>query len=1567
MSLLTSAIKTDLYRFFSIAFNAAPGVTYMNQLATAVESGMTVKQIVNVFTAKTEFTSTYPSFYTADQFANKLVETVVGTSATDAAKTSAKADIVAALNAGWSRGDVVYQIFNNLANKASTDATWGTTSTQMANKVAVAQYYTEDLLTDTTTLSTLRAVIANVTATTDVSTAAAKQAVIDVAVPVDAQSFTLTTSSDVKTLGAGADTFYGSLTTAGTTDTLTAGDNLNGAGGVDTLSISITGTGSTTSANPTLTNVEKVLVSNAMTVSAGAGTGTIDMSLADSSVTNVGTTASSTAGATTLFSNVGNIVAAEMRGLGNLTVNYVSSIATGTADAMTVTLNGVGASGANGTFDTNNKIEKLTLASSSSSTNYVTLGAGANDATGITVTGSSALTLDLGSTALAKSINASAATAAVTVTNIDNTNTTITGGSGNDSFTFNATMFDASTGTTAKDVVDGGAGTDTLVLNQGTGFADTIFGNVTNVETLTLSGTGAVTVSTVAKAAGITTVNMGAGSGSLTVGTGYSGNLTVGLSTGSDDTVAVSSTASGATLTVKGVVGAFSSADHLTGSAATGDVDTLSLTADNATGVFSAVTGFETITIAANTTSGSYGATLNNLSVASGKTLTIDASALTNTGAAVVIDGSTGAGGFSITGGAGSDTITLGSGGGTVNAGAGNDTIVGGAGNDVLNGGDGNDSITAGAGNDSINGGAGNDTIVFASTGQLSSGDTIDGGDGTGDTIVLANNDTITSSMFTNVTNVEKLQFVGSATLTGNIPFTTFDLSNATGQTLVLGTGYTSATTVTLGDAKVTSTGATHTVVATADSVTSQGSAALTINASVAALVDSMGQSSGSGSSGYDAAATIAGGSGTDTLNLTASFDGKAANTYASSSGGTLVLGTGTNITGLNVITIVDGGDGTGAGNDVYLTLNAGALGAIKVDASALDDGTGTTNEQLVFDGSLATGNLTIIGGAATDSITGGSGFDNIDGGAGNDVITMGNFFNFNDTITGGDGTADKLVIEQGAGGLGDLAFLNVTSIEKLGVGTGAGTVTLDTRAQAAGITSVVFDAATTGAVAVTAQGFTNAVTFDATAITAGTGTLKLTGGTANDVFAFAATGLTTDESLIGGAGTDTIRLDNGATAAGTGAGVPVVAVLGTGITGVESILVNDLGTGTTGTVSITLDTNFGNTGESTVSVDASSLDASETLTFINNSTGYTSGSSTVYPTVNVTGGVANDTITGGKGADTISGGSGADSITGGVGADSLTGGAGNDVFVYATGDSTSVVTDTITDFTLGSDTIKAQFVLSGNGATGSYGTYVGSTASNADGLSLLSGKVGEYFYNTTNSQLVMDTDGNGLIQSTDTIITLTSSTGLSNAAVLLDITGSTGADNITGSAAADLISGGSGADTISGGSGADSITGGAGADSLTGGAGADSFVYAAVADSAASIAANTTVSFDVITDFTSASDKINLAAINATLAGGTAATSITVTTLTTGVSSLNSTSIATFADLKTAADSLLAASTSSGLKAYFVDLTGNTGALGTGKYLLINDGTAALTATDVMIQLTGTSTTPVAGDFTLA
>jgi hypothetical protein len=152
-----SATTDDLYQFFAVAFNAAPGVTYMGQLGDAANAGMTTKQIVNVFTTKSQFTDVYPTSLSDADFAAKLVNNVVGSSATAAAKASAVNDVVAALALpSWTRGDVIYAIFTNLASKPSTDPDWAGTSQQMKDQVAIAKTYTEVFQIDTTDLTQLR-------------------------------------------------------------------------------------------------------------------------------------------------------------------------------------------------------------------------------------------------------------------------------------------------------------------------------------------------------------------------------------------------------------------------------------------------------------------------------------------------------------------------------------------------------------------------------------------------------------------------------------------------------------------------------------------------------------------------------------------------------------------------------------------------------------------------------------------------------------------------------------------------------------------------------------------------------------------------------------------------------------------------------------------------------------------------------------------------------------------------------------------------------------------------------------------------------------------------------------------------------------------------------------------------------------------------------------------------------------------------------------------------------------------------------------------------------------------
>ena len=166
-----TATQDGLYNFFVVAFAAAPGATYMSQLAEAVNFGLPLDQIVEIFTTKKQFTDVYPATMTNRELATQLVNNIVKNSASTATKTSAIDDIDAALGIGWSRGKMLYTVFGNLASKPLTDATWGNTAKQFQNQLAVARYFTEEMGVATENLATLRGVIGSVTADTDASTA----------------------------------------------------------------------------------------------------------------------------------------------------------------------------------------------------------------------------------------------------------------------------------------------------------------------------------------------------------------------------------------------------------------------------------------------------------------------------------------------------------------------------------------------------------------------------------------------------------------------------------------------------------------------------------------------------------------------------------------------------------------------------------------------------------------------------------------------------------------------------------------------------------------------------------------------------------------------------------------------------------------------------------------------------------------------------------------------------------------------------------------------------------------------------------------------------------------------------------------------------------------------------------------------------------------------------------------------------------------------------------------------------------------------------------------------------
>jgi Ca2+-binding RTX toxin-like protein len=194
--------------------------------------------------------------------------------------------------------------------------------------------------------------------------------------------------------------------------------------------------------------------------------------------------------------------------------------------------------------------------------------------------------------------------------------------------------------------------------------------------------------------------------------------------------------------------------------------------------------------------------------------------------------------------------------------------------------------------------------------------------------------------------------------------------------------------------------------------------------------------------------------------------------------------------------------------------------------------------------------------------------------------------------------------------------------------------------------------------------------------------------------------------------------------------------------------------------------------------------------------------------------------------------------------------------------------------------------------------------------------------------------------------------------------------ENVTGTSGDDTITGDSADNTIVGGAGADTLTGGAGADTLTGGDGEDIFVVGASATDVVTYAgADTDASnIEAIIDFVVADDTIQITD-TVTFAGLTMAAGTSSATVSIGSAQIDA---GADIDALTAAMQANTAGTAStadaaGLQAYVFETASGTDGLDGKTFLVINDGTAAIEATDVIIDITGVTGTLTSADFVIA
>ena len=302
------------------------------------------------------------------------------------------------------------------------------------------------------------------------------------------------------------------------------------------------------------------------------------------------------------------------------------------------------------------------------------------------------------------------------------------------------------------------------------------------------------------------------------------------------------------------------------------------------------------------------------------------------------------------------------------------------------------------------------------------------------------------------------------------------------------------------------------------------------------------------------------------------------------------------------------------------------------------------------------------------------------------------------------------------------------------------------------------------------------------------------------------------DATVIGGAGTDTLRFDTDRVDNNVIQAAPPVDLVDSDFAKVrefEAIALNGTGTQTLTLAAIANDA-------FSTGIVVTTAPTATSLNFDASSTAWTRN-------VNVTGTNNADTIIGGSGEDTINGGNGDDSIVGGGSNDTLSGGAGNDTLNGGDGSDTFLVTsgtDRITD--LGRGGTDDMIISQGASVIATI-----HSAWSADGDTVNLGT-------NTYANAVITTNGLAVNLSGAAVATPGSATQgytVNNTGGATTITGSAAADSIIGGIADDSLVGGDGADTINGSGGNDTLIGAEGADRILGGAGSNTIVGGTGAD----------------------------------------------------------------------------------------------------------------------------------------
>ncbi|WP_430436390.1 beta strand repeat-containing protein [Oceanibaculum nanhaiense] len=605
--------------------------------------------------------------------------------------------------------------------------------------------------------------------------------------------------------------------------------------------------------------------------------------------------------------------------------------------------------------------------------------------------------------------------------------------------------------------------------------------------------------------------------------------------------------------------------------------------------------------------------------------------------------------------------------------------------------------------------------------------------------------------------------------------------------------------------------------------------------------------------------------------NITRNATGEAAvtitSTGAANTVGTVDLDTGTAVKSVTIDATTNLTANLAADYAASSTLTIKGAGVVDIDGAALSAAITTV------DASGSTGGAKVLVNQADTTVD-----TKFTGGSGNDTLDVGKVVYSSTTLTatGGDGTDTIKMNDQAALTSTTAKYITGFEVLELSDDNDAALDTFDMSLMST-LTALKLNADSAG----DGYSITNMSATQAGNVTIA-GTLAVTP-------TFGVTGAAT----VGQLDTLSIAINDGATA------VNVLTVANLTAAGVETInlaLTDSLTlSAATGLGAMTA-MNLTGAGVANITTGALALNVNSTIdasaltgTFTIDASAATTngiaikGSSTKANTITgsaqadvITGGSAADSLLGGAGDDTISSGDGNDYISSGAGADAITTGAGNDL-VEMTANASVLTFATVSDFAAGdalsfankgTEVFTTAAVSLGGGST--LTDYMNAAAAGNGGTN----GIVRWFQFEGNTYVVQDLSaGATFVANTDRAIKLTGLIDLSTATLSTANNTLTNGSGATETPSANrTITGTAGADTLTGGIGADTITGGTGADLMSGGTGADIFVQAG-GDSVgrtsevitvANLGNGETITFaagvDVITDFVSGTDKLDVA-----------------------------------------------------------------------------------------------------------